>query len=68
VETTRTFPTNRRPPFQPIHWLVTIETGLPQLKIKLGQSLLPNKDAPFKGIISLHEDLLDPILHDQTQL
>jgi hypothetical protein len=68
LETTRTLPTNRRPPFQPIRWLVTIETDLPQLKIELGQSLLLNEDAPFEDIISLHRDLLDPILHDQTQL
>jgi hypothetical protein len=64
LETIRALPTNRRPPFQLIHWLVIIETDLPQLKIKLGQFPLPNKDAPFKDIISLHEDLLDPILHN----
>jgi hypothetical protein len=51
-----------------IHWLVTIGIDLPQLKIKLGQFPLLNEDVPFDDIISLHEDLLNPILHDQTQL
>jgi hypothetical protein len=64
LETLETFPTNRGSPFQPIYWLVTIETDLPQLKIELGRSLLLNKDAPFEDIISLHGDLLNPILYD----
>jgi hypothetical protein len=64
----RTLLTNRWSPFQSIHWLVTIGIGLPQLKIELGQFPLPNEDTPFKDIISLYGDLLNPILHDQTQI